>query len=296
MLLRCAGVENAWAKNRMPWSRFIGWGGSLLASGRRMKRSKYALLCAVLLAGCTAVTTARRPPRVVTYPGFDTALYPGDATLTAWRRASPYRWIGYYLPSPCHRDTSYSGKRSFLTRSGWGIAVLYVGQQQFEDQTPSTIDENTLCTSQFLTRERGGIDGRDAVAQATAEGFPAGTIIFLDIERVSRISPALIEYYEGWLEAVRRHGRYRPGTYAHLSNSAALYLIAQRYLQRSGVVESIPYWIAGGSGFDLEAAASDVRYSFARVWQGALDVRRTWGGSTAFIDENVASTPSPSSP
>lgn len=266
-----------------------------------MKKSISALFFAAVLAGCglgpglgLPTPGGPRAPRVITYPGFDTAIYPGDAVMSEWRRSSPYRWVGYYLPSPCHRDATFSGKRSFLTSTGWGIAVLYVGQQQFEGQPPSTIDVNTQCTSQFLTRERGGVDGRDAVARTAAEGFLPGTVIFLDIERVEVISPALIAYYEGWLDAVRRDGRFRPGTYAHVSNSAALYLIAQRYLERTGSTESIPYWIAGGSGFDLEAAPSDVRYSFARVWQGALDVSRTWGGRTVIIDENVASSLSPS--
>lgn len=263
-----------------------------------MKRTIATILLGVLFAGCVRVTPPSAPstPRVVTYPGFDTAIYPGDDAMAEWGRTSPYRWVGYYLPSPCHRDASFSGKRAFLTNSGWGIAVLYVGQQQFEGQTPSEITESTVCTSQFLTRERGAIDGRDAVAKAAAEGFGPGTVIFLDIERVSNISPALIDYYQGWLEAVRTDGRYRAGTYAHVANAAALYLIAQRSLQAAGITESIPFWIAGGAGFDLERAPSDVRYNFARVWQGALDVRRTWGGRTIVIDENVASSPSPSAP
>src|SRR5690606_11615427 len=123
-----------------------------------------------------------------------------------------------------------------------------VGQQLFEDQTPAEVTESTLCTSRFLTAEHGAKDGRDAVAKAQAEGFPPGTVIFLDIERTSTIAPPMVEYYLAWVEAVRADGWYRPGTYAHLSNAAALYAVAQMSLQRSGVSESMPYWIAGGSG------------------------------------------------
>src|SRR6476619_1281322 len=63
--------------------------------------------------------------------GFDTHTYPGDKTMRAWKEAtgSPYRWVGYYLPSPCHKDRSWTGKRQTLVDMGWGMAVVYVGQQ-----------------------------------------------------------------------------------------------------------------------------------------------------------------------
>src|SRR3954470_21353225 len=64
------------------------------------------------------------------YVGFDTGEYPGDDAMHAWRTGnSPYKWTGYYLPSPCHQDEGWSGKRETLTTMGYGLAVLYVGQQ-----------------------------------------------------------------------------------------------------------------------------------------------------------------------
>src|SRR6185295_13367439 len=65
------------------------------------------------------------------FPGFDTGIYPGDEALRAWRQASPYVWVGYYLPAPCHRDASWSGKRERLIGMGWGTAVIYLGQQDW---------------------------------------------------------------------------------------------------------------------------------------------------------------------
>src|SRR4051794_2429175 len=50
------------------------------------------------------------------YVGFDTGEYPGDDAMRAWRTGnSPYKWAGYYLPSPCHQDQGWSGKRETLT-------------------------------------------------------------------------------------------------------------------------------------------------------------------------------------
>jgi len=62
------------------------------------------------------------------HPGFDTSIYPDDATMSAWvKPASPYEWVGYYLQAPCHRDPSWMDKRVTLTSMGWGLAVLFVG-------------------------------------------------------------------------------------------------------------------------------------------------------------------------
>ena len=64
--------------------------------------------------------------------GFDTYAYPGDDAMRAWREeeGSPYEWVGYYLPSaPCHKGDTWEGKRQTLSDMGWGVAVIYVGQQ-----------------------------------------------------------------------------------------------------------------------------------------------------------------------
>src|SRR5207237_3006824 len=61
--------------------------------------------------------------------GFDTFAYPGDDAMRAWLTADKYHWVGYYLPAPCHNDDSWEGKRDTLSDMGWGMAVIYVGQQ-----------------------------------------------------------------------------------------------------------------------------------------------------------------------
>lgn len=69
--------------------------------------------------------------------GFDTYAYPGDEVMRAWRHESvPYEWVGYYLPAPCHSGTTWMGKRERLASMGWGMAVIYVGQQTWS-KTPT---------------------------------------------------------------------------------------------------------------------------------------------------------------
>ena len=251
------------------------------------------LALALLLGACT--TAPRVPPTGPTgtprgYPGFDTARYPGEAVMRAWYGSSPYRWVGYYLASPCHRDASWMGTLPTLQRIGWGTAILYVGQQAFENQTVTDTlpPERILCSRSLLTVEQARADAADAVAKATAEGFPPLSVIYLDVERMQEIPPAMVIYYQAWLDAVLRNGRYRAGTYAHRVNAEALYGLAQTAYLISGSRESPPFWVSGGAGFSLDAPPSASGFPFAEVWQGILDVRRSFGGVTLLIDENVA--------
>jgi hypothetical protein len=258
-----------------------------------MKSIRTLALIPLLLAACAPAIPAPEAERTV-FPGFDTWRYPGDDVMATWRQNSPYLWIGYYLPSPCHRSESFAGRRETLERMGWGMAVLYVGQQTFDGQTPAEITETTVCSSLLLTEERGAADGRDAVARMAAEGFAPGNVLFLNVERMERIPPEMVDYYRAWIRTVIEDGRFLPGTYAHLSNAAALHTQAERLYRELGVAGTPPFWIAGGSGFTLDTPPESVGYRFARVWQGVLDVNRSWGGRSLMIDENVASSPSPS--
>lgn len=259
----------------------------------RRLRSGLRLLVPLLLAGCAGPVTAPAPERPV-FPGFDAQRYPGDEALRTWRAASPYRWVGYYLPAPCHRASTWAGNRAALERQGWGLAVLYVGQQSFEGAPDPEPNGPILCSRTLLTAEQGERDALDAIAQAEGEGFPGGTVIFLDVERVAQVSPALREYFQAWIRRLRADGRYRPGVYAHRANAAELYLLAQEALGPAGATEETPFWVAGGAGFTLESDPGASGLPFADVWQGALDVDRTWGGVTLRIDENTADRPAPS--
>ena len=59
----------------------------------------------------------------------------------------------------------------------------------------------------------------DAVAKMRADGFPSGSTIFLDIERVNTVSPALLAYYRAWMAAiVLNQGRY--GASVHVRHEA----------------------------------------------------------------------------
>ncbi|AHG92036.1 protein of unknown function DUF1906 [Gemmatirosa kalamazoonensis] len=233
------------------------------------------------------------------HPGFDIGVYPGDAAVRAWATGAPYEWMGYYLPAPCHRDSTFVGKRATITSAGLGVAVLYVGQQTWDGvpilagSREASLRASALramasavavtCSRTLLDASQGDAEARDAIARTAAEGFPSGTAIFLDLEPMT-ITAAMRSYYKAWVARVVADGRFRPGIYAHVSNGADIH----------ADVGDVPFWVASTRNFSLASAPTGVGYPFATAWQGALDVTRTWNGVTLTVDESVASTKSPS--
>jgi hypothetical protein len=254
-----------------------------------------AVIGLLVLAGCAS----QRPPSEAppSYPGFDLWRYPGDDAMQTWREASPYEWVGVYLPAPCHRDSSWVGTREALERMGWGTAVLYVGQQVFEDHPESEPgDGPIICSRTLLSAEQGRADARDAIAKAAAEGYSVGTILFLDVEKTNTVPAALLTYVRSWMGAVFAEGPYVPGLYVHRQNAATLFQQARAAYRAAGRGGRPPMWIAGGDDFALDRSPGAVGLPFASIWQGVLDAERTWGGVTLSVDENVADRPSPSAP
>lgn len=283
---------------------------SVPRGGRARRLLRAAVI--VLLAACgrdAAVVAGPNAPAVERVrAGFDTSIYPGDAAMRAWRSpGSPYEWVGYYLQAPCHRDASWSGRRATLAADGWGFAVLYVGQQTWDGAaatpdllalllglTPHASTAASLaggavtCSRTLLTAAEGAAEGSDAVARVSAEGFPRGTTVFLDLEYMDAVPPAMQGYVRAWVRRVLDDGRFRPGIYAHRSNVDAIKAGVDAEYAAAGAGGTAAYWLAGGSGFDLTRAPRDVGAAYAAAWQGRLDVSRTWNGVTLLVDESVA--------
>lgn len=276
------------------WRERVGFGADFAI----LRRRRGVLLGLVAVLTACGGPAAAPGPRQPVFPGFDTSLYPGDETVRRWRAESPYQWIGLYLPAPCHRETSWVGTRDRLETMGWGIAILYVGQQAFEGAAPPDSAAGTpiICSRTLLTAEQGRRDARDAADGARREGFPLGSVVYQDVESMRVIPDSMRAYYSAWQREMLTDGRYLPGTYAHQRNAVELMRLAEEAHRAAGRTETPPFWVAGGSDFSLDRPAWSIGLPFVRIWQGALDVDRTWGGVTLRIDENVATSPSPSTP
>ncbi len=234
--------------------------------------------------------------------GFDTSVFPGEKALRAWKAAgAPYEWAGYYLPAPCHRDASWSGQRETLERLGLGTAVIYVGQQTWgrapRPQSPAAraaARRGHVCNADFVHGAQGAAEGVDAVARTAAEGFPRGTVVFLDLERMERMPELMRAYYRAWTRRVLDDGRFVPGVYVHAHNAAAVHEDLVAEFRAAGRAGAPPVWVASGRNFSPDKRPTDVGHHFAGVWQGVIDRVVEHGGVRLPIDVNVAAVPSPS--
>ena len=259
------------------------------------------------LATLAACSDARSPvgvgkgPGVEPALGIDTSLYPGEPAMQAWRSSSPYAWTGYYLAAPCHRDAGWMGHRAALAGMGWGMAVIYVGQQDWAnfDRIPVTANQlpaaqQVTCSASLLTTQQGTAEADDAIGKTAAEGFPAGAVIFLDVERVQTFSPALQAYVSAWVDRVLADGRFAPGIYVHAFNAQQTYDLARSVYQGRGLAGRPRFWVTTSSGFSRFSDPTAVGFSFADAWQGEYDRAETWGGYGITVDVSTSSTTSPS--
>lgn len=138
--------------------------------------------------------------------GFDRSAYPGDSLMRLLRTEARVIWTGFYLaPAPSHPQAGWMQKRAFLKGLGYGIAPIYVGQQQRPGPG-----------SHILTTAQGRIDARDAVRLAKRAGFPEQSVLYLDIESGPPASDELVAYYRAWVQGVVEND-YSPGVYcSHL--------------------------------------------------------------------------------
>jgi peptidoglycan hydrolase-like protein with peptidoglycan-binding domain len=232
------------------------------------------------VVGPLTLASLQNAPVAITtsFPGFDTAIFPGVNRMRIWKNASPYQYVGFYLKSPCVASFSWMGNRQALTDMGWRLIAIYVGQQE----------SSSVCSRTNLTRTQGVIDAGDAASRAAGEGFPAGTTIYLDVERVNDIGFAWTSYIGSWVSQLLQ-SPYLPGVYCHKFNALGV---------RQAAVGALPsgsapprFWIVGSGSpaFNVQTSKpADVGVDFADMWQCPTSTSRTFGGVTINIDENVS--------
>jgi hypothetical protein len=323
----------------------------VITNAPRLMESPVAAAAAVvneLPKQITDLASDAKEGRAGRHLGFDTYRYPGDDVMRAWRHDDvPYEWVGYYLPAPCHDGRTWVGKRERLADMGWGMAVIYVGQQTWDkkptgyethyrsvrrtkyvsqrvkvyrtvngkrvaryvtkkvpvkrtvripvrlkvNQTQRPIDD---CNAQLVSATRGKLEAADAIRRTETEGFPRGSVIFLDVEYMKNVPQKMRDYYRAWTAAVLKDGRYRPGFYAHTRNAETIFRDVKAVYAKAGRTEEPPFWISGGQDFSPEKTPDEVGHSFAAMWQGILDVVEEWNGYSLPIDVNVSAVPNPS--
>jgi hypothetical protein len=204
------------------------------------------------------------------YLGFDRNEYPGDRQLQALRKT--FSFAGYWLNDPPGAKTNtWAGKREVVAKAGFGFLVLYTGK------TYAQLKGNEA-------EELGAADGQGAIEIAKKEGFPAGTILFLDQEEGGRLLDEQKAYLFAWIDAVIAGG-YRVGVYcsgiAATEKSGEKVITADDIRKNAGDRE-IAYFIANdacppssGCVFPKQLfSARDSGLDYADVWQYVQSPRR----------------------
>ena len=234
--------------------------------------------------------SAVRAPVELGYAGLDRSGYPGDAAMTALWNNTNLRWCGFYLtPAPNQgANLGWMTKRDFLVSLGWGLAPIYVGEQQIKVCNTCSANPSTA---------KGATDASDAINLATTAGFPPGSVIYLDIETGDEVNAPMRDYYQSWVAGIIAGG-FLPGVYCS-------HVIAR---QLKGFDSRPVFWVfninkyAGGAGasYHNPLPAPDSLLSgieFSTNWQLAQRVGsvKLPGQTVANIDLDSATVPDPSS-
>jgi len=166
------------------------------------------------------------------YLGFDRNDYPGDAALPILRKS--FSFTGYWLSSPPGENSnSWTGKREILRSHGFGFALLFAGpasgQLRDEPYTLMRVAEDTQA----------------AGAAARREGFPPGSIIFLDVEEGGRLPSTYFTYLRFWASQLSRLG-FRAGIYCSsipIDEGEGLTLVTSDFIRKEIGSTELVYWV-----------------------------------------------------
>lgn len=243
------------------------------------------------------------------FVGFDRNEYPGDAALPILRKS--FSFSGYWLtPPPNTTQNTWAGKRNALREHGFGFLLLAGARSASGIQ--SDPDEKALT------------DAREAARNAARDGFPAGAVIFLDVEEGGRLPAQFHAYLRSWADELARHG-FKAGVYCSgmpVNDGNGRKIIAADDIRANMGQRKISYWVVndacppshGCALVDLVGPTASGE-EFASVWQfvrsprstetasecpgyakdencyAALDAAHHW-----HLDLDVANSPDPSAP
>ena len=228
----------------------------------------------------------------MSYAGFDRLDYPGIDTMTSLIQTN-FRWCGYYLaPAPNRSYSAWMNNYQALAALGWGFAPVFVGQQQYDPNKPY---------STILTPEQGTADAQAAVNLMQTEGFPAGSVIFLDVESGGPIQQEMYDYAAAWQTSVANSG-YRPGIYCS-------HLVVDGF-KANGVAAGLVFWTFRlpdvnphvYAALFPEYPTSDSGKDGMLCWQyaqGQFGTSISWDGGNSTLDNvdmDTSEVPDPSQP
>jgi hypothetical protein len=229
----------------------------------------FVVVSAVLGLFAVLPVRAQSEPTAASYLGFDRNNYPGNENLPALRQTFSY--AGFWLNNPPGaRSNSWTGKRQAVQSAGFGFLVLFNGRLDAELRRVSNAGK------------LGKADAETATVSARREGFPSGTVIFLDQEQGGRMLPEQKAYIYAWVDGVVAAG-FRAGVYCSgIPATDDENIVTADDIRNTAGSRSIVYFVsddacppAPGCVFPKRAPSpADSGIRFAGVWQFAQSPRR----------------------
>jgi hypothetical protein len=249
------------------------------------------------------------PASAQTSLGMDRNDYPGDVNMATLRKTLDF--TGYWLNNPPGATSNtWQGKRNTIQAMGFGFLLLFNGR-----------DYRQLKASGNAAQVGSG-DAATAVKAAARDGFPRGSILFLDQEQGGRMLPEQRAYIHAWVDGVVRRG-YRAGVYCSgipFRESVSVSVVTANDIRDHAGGREIHFFVSNdqcgpspGCVFPKpppSPGASGV--SFAEAWQFAQSPRRpemtaacrqTYApdgscyppaNSRTYVDVDTANSPDPS--
>lgn len=236
---------------------------------------------------------ARAPLRaaadIYTGPGFDACYAPSQKAMTAWTAHSPYHAIGIYIGGanaacPPSRDPNLTSTwLNDQAAAGWHYIPTYVGLQAPSNSCGCA----SMSTNTSQAAAQGTAAAQDAVTQAQALGFPAGTPIYNDMEYYSRTTTntgAVLAFLSAWTAQLHSEG-YLSGVYGNADSAIAD--LADQY--GTSYTEPDDIWFAAWPG-DGTQSTTDPNIpsadwaSHQRLHQYSGAHNETYGGYAINID------------
>lgn len=248
------------------------------------------------------------------YLGFDANDYPGDAMLLQLRKTFSFAgyWLNHPAGTPEGASDTWLGHRAALAKQGFGFLVLFNGR----------LDKELRAAAD--PRATGANDARDAATIARREGFPPGTVIFVDEEEGGSMYDEQMAYLLAWFDGVAAQG-FRVGIYCSgmpASEGHGQFTVTANFIRARAVGRKIVYFVfndacppSPGCVYLADPpypSASGV--SFAAVWQFTQSPRRRtytrrcratyardgncyapgMGPGSPYIDTDISVSPDPS--
>ncbi|HET6154406.1 MAG TPA: glycoside hydrolase domain-containing protein [Marmoricola sp.] len=289
-------------------------------SARRLRRKLIALLGSALVAAVvvasttlgfnplslasskTTLPTGPNPitPGAFTGYGFDQCEAPSQATMTAWRKSSPFRAAGIYISGALR----YCQKQTNLTptwvatqlAAGWHLLPIHLGAQASCNSITRYKGDliNPDPTGGYAAaRAQGRAEANVAATAAGALGIVAGSTLYYDLESFSTKNAACkasaLMFLQGWTNQLHLHG-FASGVYSSAASGIKV-LDDARATPGNKILMPDQVWIADWNG-KATTTSTYIRsdgWAARRIHQYQGGHNETWGGVTVNIDRSYMS-------